>query len=101
MLVSDFHEKNLNWHYKTVFASDRQSFPLQIAGLATASKESVNLPAIVFQKNVFDLNVGDTVQITNPVNGELLNITVPQFDRLFQICRSLTFADTTRTTKAM
>ncbi|MCH5293847.1 MAG: N-6 DNA methylase [Treponema sp.] len=68
--------------YKTVFASDRQSFPLQIAGLATVSKESVNLPAIVFQKNVFDLNVGDTIQITSPTNGERVNITVPQFDTI-------------------
>ena len=68
--------------YKTVFASDRQSFPLQIAGLATTSKESVNLPAIVFQKNVFDLHVSDTIQITNPANGDLLNITVPQFDTI-------------------
>ena len=68
--------------YKSVFASDRQSFPLQIAGLATVSKESVNLPAIVFQKNVFELNVGDTVQITNPQNGKLLNIKIPQFDTI-------------------
>ncbi len=68
--------------YKTVFASDRQSFPLQIAGLATVSKESVNLPAIVFQKNVFELNVGDTVKITNPADGEILDIKVPQFDTI-------------------
>lgn len=68
--------------YKTVFASDRQSFPLQIAGLATTSKESVNLPSIVFQKNVFDLQVGDIIQITNPENGKLLNITIPEFDTI-------------------
>ena len=68
--------------YKTVFASDRQSFPLQIAGLATVSKESVNLPAIVFQKNVFELNVGDTVSITNPANGEMLDIKIPQYDTI-------------------
>lgn len=68
--------------YKSVFASDRQSFPLQIADLATISKESVNLPSIVFQKNVFDLNVGDTIQIVNPVDGKLLNIEIPQFDTI-------------------
>lgn len=58
--------------YKSVFASDRQSFPLQIADLATVLKESVNLPSIVFQKNVFDLNAGDNISIVNPVDGELL-----------------------------
>ena len=68
--------------YKTVFASDRQSFPLQIAGLASVSKESVNLPAIVFQKNVFDLHTGDAIQIVNPSNGKMLNIEVPQFDTI-------------------
>lgn len=68
--------------YRTVFASDRQSFPLQIAGLATASKESVNLPAIIFPKNVFDLKIGDTIQIVNPKNGEILNIKIPQFDTI-------------------
>lgn len=68
--------------YKTVFASDRQSFPLQIAGLATTSKESINLPAIVFQKNVFDLNVGDTVNIVNPKDGKTLCIKIPQFDTI-------------------
>lgn len=73
---------NLILLYKSVFASDRQSFPLQIADLATVSKESVNLPSIVFQKNVFDLNVGDTIQIVNPVDGKLLNIELPQFDTI-------------------
>ncbi len=68
--------------YKTVFASDRQSFPLQIAGLATVSKESVNLPAIVFQKNVFDLTDGDKIQIVNPVDGKTINIELPQFDTI-------------------
>lgn len=68
--------------YKTVFASDRQSFPLQIAGLATVSKDSVNLPAIVFQKNVFDLNVGDKIQIVNPADGNILDIELPQFDTI-------------------
>ena len=68
--------------YKTVFASDRQSFPLQIAGLATISKDSVNLPAIVFQKNVFDLKIGDVIKIVNPKDGETLNIEIPQFDTI-------------------
>ena len=68
--------------YKTVFASDRQSFPLQIAGLATISKDSVNLPAIVFQKNIFDLKIGDIVKIVNPMDGETLNIAIPQFDTI-------------------
>ena len=65
-----------------IVQSDMQSFPLQIADLATISKESVNLPSIVFQKNVFDLNVGDTIQIVNPVDGKLLNIEIPQFDTI-------------------
>ena len=101
----NYRKKNILLQHRnkarTVFASDRQSFPLQIAGLATVSKESVNLPAIVFQKNAFELNVGDTVQITNPQNGELLNIKVPQFDTIVSNLPSLIFAATTRATKVM
>lgn len=77
-------EKNieLDEAYKTVFAEDRQSFPLQIAGISTASKNSVNLPAIIFKSNIFDLHVSDQISIVNPKNGELLRIEVPEFDTI-------------------
>ncbi len=68
--------------YKTVFASDRQFFPLQVARLAMVSKDSVNLPAIVFQKNVFDIKTSDLIKIVNPQNGKLLNIEIPRFDTI-------------------
>lgn len=73
---------SINDVYRSVYASDRQSFPLQIARFSTISKESVNLPAIVFQKNVFDMTVGDFVYIVNPKNGERLKIEIPQFDTI-------------------
>lgn len=85
--------------YKTVFASDCQSFPLQIAGLATVSKESVNLPAIVFQRNVFDLNAGDIVKIVNPKDGKTVDIEIPRFDTIvsnlpfIDFCRHNTHAE--------
>lgn len=68
--------------YQTVFAEDRQSFPLQIAGISTASKNSINLPAIIFKKNIFELNIGDKISIVNPQNGELIRIEVPAFDTI-------------------
>ncbi len=68
--------------YKTVYAEDRQSFPLQITGFAMASKESVNLPAIVFQKNVFELKVNDNISIVNPKDGKLMQIAIPDFDTI-------------------
>lgn len=68
--------------YKTVFAEDRQNFPLQIAGIATASKDSVNLPAIIFQKNVFELKTNQEISIVNPKDGKLLRITIPEFDTI-------------------
>lgn len=68
--------------YKTVFSSDRQSFPLQIARLAMISKDSVNLPAIVFQKNVFDIKTSDSISIVNPQNGDILKIKIPKFDTI-------------------
>lgn len=76
--------------YKTVFASDRQSFPLQIAALAMISKESINLPEIIFKKNVFNIEEGDIISIVNPVNGQVMNIKTPLFD---VIVSNLPFVD--------
>lgn len=75
-------EINIEEAYKTVFAEDRQSFPLQIAGISTASKDSVNLPAIIFKKNIFELKIDDEISIINPKDGELLHVRIPEFDTI-------------------
>ena len=76
--------------YKTVFASDRQAFPLQISGLSMLSSDTVNIPEIIFQKNVFDIRTGDKIDIVNPENGDTLNINIPLFDAVIS---NLPFVD--------
>lgn len=76
--------------YKTVFASDRQAFPLQISGLSMLSSNTVNIPEIIFQKNVFDIKPGDKIDIVNPENGDILNISIPLFDTVIS---NLPFVD--------
>lgn len=96
---------NLDEAYKTIFAEDRQSFPLQIAGIATASKNSVNLPAIIFKNNIFELNINDEISIVNPKNGMILNIKIPEFDTIvsnlpfIDFCRNNTHDHSDETAK--
>ena len=66
--------------YNTVWSSDYNSFPLQVASLSLLRHDSINIPAIVFRKNIFDLIPGQVIAITNPENGEAIEFKVPKFD---------------------
>lgn len=68
--------------YNSVFAEDRQNFPLQIAGLSTVTKDSVKVPNIVFQGNVFEQKIGKKIQIVDPSNGSPIEIKLPEFDAI-------------------
>lgn len=66
--------------YKTTWASDKFAFPLQVSNLNLTDVDSINIPARIFQKNVFDLEVGSTIEITDPADGSVLELEVPKFD---------------------
>jgi len=66
--------------HNTTWASDKYSFPLQIANIGLTDFNSINVPSRVFQSNVFNLNVGNFINITNPQDGSTLRLEVPQFD---------------------
>jgi type I restriction-modification system DNA methylase subunit len=83
-------EISVEEQYKTVFAEDRQNFPLQIAGLSTVTKDSVKVPSIVFQGNVFDQKVGNRITVVNPNDGSPVNFELPEFD---SIISNLPFID--------
>lgn len=72
----------------TTWASDKYQLPLQIANLSMASLDTINLANRLFQRNALCLNVGDTVNIVNPQDGELMEIEIPAFDT---ICSNLPF----------
>lgn len=70
---------NVRQAVETTWASDKFSFPLQIANISMMDVETMNIPSRIFQKNVFALNEGDSIQIINPANGERLNLRIPKF----------------------
>ena len=70
---------NVQQAVETTWAADKFSFPLQIANISMTDIDTINIPSRIFQKNVFTLNEGDSIQVTNPANGEHLNFSIPKF----------------------
>jgi len=63
-----------------VWASDRYSYPLQIANLNLTTPDSLNLKNIVFRHNALSLRVGETIEIVDPATGENTELRLPKFD---------------------
>lgn len=63
--------------YKTTYASDKFSFPLQVSNIAMTDPKAINLPSLLFQKNAFELEPNDKIMVTNPQNGELTEYELP------------------------
>lgn len=68
--------------HKTTWASDKFSFPLQIANIGLTDFNSISIPSRVFQSNVFNLKSGEFIEITNPEDGSTLQLEIPQFDAI-------------------
>lgn len=63
----------------TTWAADKFSFPLQLANISMTDTDAINLPSKVFQGNVFSLQEGNEISITNPINGERMTLHIPPF----------------------
>lgn len=63
--------------YKTTYASDKFSFPLQVSNIAMTDPKAINLPSLLFQKNAFELEPNDKITITDPQNGKLAEYKLP------------------------
>lgn len=72
----------------STWASDKYKLPLQIANISMTSADTINMANRLFQCNAFELSPEMTVSITNPENGDLMSIKVPQFGA---ICTNLPF----------
>lgn len=71
---------SIDYAHDHVWSSDKYNYPLQIANLAMTSPESINKKNIVFQGDVFDLNIGDSINIVNPVTGKNEVLEIPPFN---------------------
>ena len=65
---------------KHVWASDKYSYPLQVANISMASPATINVANLVFQQNALSLVPGTNIYITNPNNGVREQIQIPYFD---------------------
>ncbi|MED7681230.1 N-6 DNA methylase [Enterococcus faecalis] len=66
--------------HDNIWASDKYRMPMQVANISMSSKESLNLPNIIFQKDLLSLRSGQKINITDPIDGKVLEKTVPEFD---------------------
>ena len=80
--VLDVLSKNggLKEAHENLWASDKYRLPLQVANISLSSKDSLNLPNQVFQKDLLSLKTGENIEITNPQNGETIIKSIPSFD---------------------
>lgn len=72
----------------TTWASDKYKTPLQVANLSLVSCDTINKANRLFQRNALELKVGDKVNIVNPIDGNMVEVTIPSFGA---ICSNLPF----------
>lgn len=77
-LLRRYHDEE--YVHNHVWASDRYSYPLQIANLNLTTPNSLNLKNIVFRHNALSLRVGETVEIVDPATGENTELKLPKFN---------------------
>lgn len=73
---------NIERSVETTWASDKYSFPLQIANISLTGADTINIPSRVFQHNVFSLSEGEEISVVNPTTGEEIKYSLPLFDAI-------------------
>lgn len=74
------NKMGLELAHQNVWGSDKYRMPLQVANISMSSRDSLNQPNIIFQRDLLSLKSGDFVTITNPENGEEIKKEIPEFD---------------------
>ena len=68
--------------YATIWASDKFSFPLQIASISLAKVDSINQPIKIFQSNAFALFPNREITLVDPADGSTIICKQPLFDTI-------------------
>lgn len=63
----------------STWASDKFTFPLQIANMSLISSDSINIPSRTFNHNALNLRSGEIINITNPNDGSVMQLQLPLF----------------------
>ncbi len=64
---------------ESVWASDKNKFPLQVANISLTDEKSINLANRIFQHNALTLKVGEQIELVDPATGERLKLSLPAF----------------------
>ena len=67
---------------KTLWASDKYTIPLSFTGIALADPEAMGQVQQVFLSDISDLAVEKNIEFVDPVDGETVVRTLPQFDTI-------------------
>lgn len=70
---------NIKNAISTVWASDKNKFPLQVDNISMAGHDSIYIPNRIFQHNALNLKVDEIIKITDPVNGNEMDLMLPEF----------------------
>ena len=64
---------------ETVWACDKNNYPLQIANISMTDSDTINIANRLFQHNALSLKVGEEIAITNPETGKIMTLALPAF----------------------
>lgn len=64
---------------ETVWACDKNRYPLQVANLGMTDADTIRVANRLFQHNALTLTVGETIAITNPETGHMMELSLPRF----------------------
>ena len=71
---------DLNKAHNNLWVSDKYRLPLQVANISLSSKDSLNLPNQVFQRDLLSLKTDEIIKITDPSDGSVIEKRLPSFD---------------------
>ena len=72
----------------TIFASDKISFPLQMATLALTEARNIGNIIQIFKEDASELTVGQDIELRDPYNGSPINLT---YNPIYAIASNLPF----------
>lgn len=66
----------------SVWACDKNAYPLQTAAIGLAGADTINIANRLFQHNALSLQTGERITFTNPATGKQEDFPLPAFDAI-------------------
>lgn len=76
-------DKSMAVAHQNIWGADKYRLPLQVANVAMSSKDSLNMPNIIYQKDLLSTKVGDRIKVIDPNDGASIECAVPKFDYIY------------------